>query len=432
MINESSKSYNILIVDDVPDNIKVVATILKKSDYKLFFATSGTGVLEKVQTTRFDLILLDVMMPEMDGFETCRRLKDSPDLKDIPVIFLTARNKTEDIVKGFQLGAVDYVTKPFHGAELLARVSTHLELKYAEQALRESNTKLEEAQRLAGLGWYEFRVQENFFRITPEFVEMLKLPSEIVSLSYYKAFKKCLASVYSEDRQYFRNHYLDLSWKQNSMEFRVVGTDGIIHYLYTEARREFDKQGRLAGSFGILHEISARKRLEEKLRRLATTDALTGAANRRYFFEIARREMKRSHRNMMPLSVLMLDIDHFKQLNDSYGHHIGDLALAEVVRVCQASIRVSDLVARMGGEEFAVLLPETGTVQAQLLAERLRRSIAEISLETSQGRVTFTTSIGLAEFVKTDPSLENSLKRADRALYRAKESGRNRVVVDTL
>ncbi|MCP4399226.1 MAG: diguanylate cyclase [bacterium] len=432
MMNGTDEQYNILIVDDVPNNIRVAASILQTRGYKLFFATSGTEALAKVKTTRFDLILLDVMMPEMDGFEACRQLKESPGFKDIPIIFLTAKTATEDIVKGFGLGAVDYVTKPFSGSELLARVSTHLELKRAENALKESETKLKKAQRLARLGWYEFKVKENIARMTPEFIEMLKLPAELALTRYDEVLKRYLAVVYPDDRQLVQDYNDDTSWQQNSQEFRVIGTDGNVYYLYMESRREFDTQGRLTGEFGILHEITERKHLEKKLRRLATTDPLTGASNRRHFFETAGLEIKRSQRNNMPLSVMMLDIDHFKNINDTYGHHIGDIALVEVVRICQGTIRVSDLLGRIGGEEFAVLLPETNNEQSKLLAERLRQAIAKIALETSAGVLSLTVSIGLANFAIDAPSLEEALKRADHALYSAKESGRNRVIVNFL
>jgi len=138
-MDESHKTYKILIVDDVPNNIKVAANILQREKYKLFFATSGSSALAKVKSNKFDLILLDVMMPEMDGFEACKQIRNDPDIQDVPIIFLTAKTDTESIVKGFELGATDYVTKPFDGAELLARVKTHLALQCAKEELQELN-----------------------------------------------------------------------------------------------------------------------------------------------------------------------------------------------------------------------------------------------------------------------------------------------------
>ncbi len=136
------KPYKILIVDDVPKNIQVAANILRDQQYQMAFAQNGKHALEQVHANDFDLILLDIMMPEMDGLTVCRKLKEDPDTRDIPVIFLTARNDTEDIVDGFERGAVDYVTKPFNGAELLARVKTHLSLRYAREILKQKNNEL--------------------------------------------------------------------------------------------------------------------------------------------------------------------------------------------------------------------------------------------------------------------------------------------------
>ena len=141
MSDNDQKKFTILIVDDVPANIQVVAKILKEEGYQLAFAKSGKAALELTEKGEFDLILLDVMMPEIDGFEVCKRFKENPITKDIPVIFLTAKVDTESIVKGFEVGAMDYVTKPFNGTELLARVKTHIELSYSRKELKRNAEK---------------------------------------------------------------------------------------------------------------------------------------------------------------------------------------------------------------------------------------------------------------------------------------------------
>ena len=143
-MDDTNKKFNILIVDDASKNIQVVANILKQEGYQMAFARNGKTALSRAETMPFDLILLDIMMPEMDGYEACERLKKNPETKDIPVIFLTAKTDKESVLKGFGLGAVDYVTKPFNAAELLARVKTHLELKLAKEDLRNSRDQLQE------------------------------------------------------------------------------------------------------------------------------------------------------------------------------------------------------------------------------------------------------------------------------------------------
>jgi diguanylate cyclase (GGDEF)-like protein/PAS domain S-box-containing protein len=186
-----------------------------------------------------------------------------------------------------------------------------------------------------------------------------------------------------------------------------------------------------AGIIGVMMDITERKKMEAELRRLATTDAMTGCLNRRRFLELAQGEFIRSQRSRRPYTVLMLDIDHFKRINDNFGHPVGDEAIKALVAVCQATIRTPDHLGRLGGEEFAIVLPETTGDGAIFLAERLRKSVSKISLPTAQGAVEFTTSIGLAEFRPDDISAEATLSRADQALYRAKNGGRNRVIAWT-
>ncbi|MGE5503110.1 MAG: diguanylate cyclase [Actinomycetota bacterium] len=188
--------------------------------------------------------------------------------------------------------------------------------------------------------------------------------------------------------------------------------------------------GTRAGTIGVLVDISERKHMEEELRRLATTDSLTNVFNRRHFMDTAAAEVERAVRYGRPLSALMLDIDHFKRINDTWGHPIGDEAIKALARTCAAVLRVEDALGRLGGEEFACLLPETDAAGAAMLAERLRRAIEAIVVDAGGTEVRFTSSVGAAELAGPDWTAEALLSRADAALYRAKQSGRNRVVVD--
>lgn len=173
-------------------------------------------------------------------------------------------------------------------------------------------------------------------------------------------------------------------------------------------------------------EIEERKRLEAELTRLATTDPLTGAYNRRHFLNVAEDEISRALRYQRPLSVIMADIDRFKTINDNYGHGIGDLALKAMANLCNRTLRrKADLFGRLGGEEFAILLPETGIEGGIVLAERLRVKIASLQIGTPTGPLSFTSSFGVAAWGQDDKTIEDTLRRADDALYRAKEKGRN-------
>lgn len=182
-----------------------------------------------------------------------------------------------------------------------------------------------------------------------------------------------------------------------------------------------------SGTIGVLLDITQRKTMEEELRRLATTDSLTGVNNRRHFMEIAAMELERARRHFHPLSALMLDIDHFKSVNDAYGHAAGDEVIKTVARICQSMLRTGDAMGRLGGEEFALILPETSLEGAHVLADRLRHAVEQTAAKSQSGDIHFTASIGVAQLLAHDHLIEALLSRADDALYEAKRAGRNKV-----
>jgi diguanylate cyclase (GGDEF)-like protein len=313
------KSFNpenclILVVDDVSDNLQLIALILEKRGYETTFATNGQQALERVQSAKPDLILLDFMMPQMNGLEVCERLKANPELAEIPIIFLTASHEHEHLIQAFEKGAVDYITKPFSTPELLARVRTHLELKYTRESLKNL----------------------------------------------------------------------------------------------------LDKQAQLT----------------KELEKLANTDPLTGVWNRRYFLNLCEAEINRACRYNRLFSVLILDLDHFKKINDIYGHAVGDEVLIAMTIIVQNSLRKVDFLGRFGGEEFVVLLPETNLDMAVNVAERIRDSLEKTVIPIEEKQVKITASIGVSTYQLEDQKIDVVLQRADQALYQAKNQGRNRVVAD--
>jgi diguanylate cyclase (GGDEF)-like protein len=313
-----SEKACIMIVDDNPTNMAVMVDYLTHQDFEVMVAEDGESALELLKYNRPELILLDVMMPRMDGFETCLLLKAGAATRDIPVIFMTSLTDTADKVKGFEVGAVDYITKPIQHEELLARVNTHIALRNLQRRLEEKNAQLEA-------------------------------------------------------------------------------------------------------------EIAERKELQQTLERLAVTDSLTGTFNRRHFFDLAGQEIARSQRYKRPLSVIMFDIDHFKRVNDRYGHLVGDQILCSIAGRVQGELRINDVLGRYGGEEFAILLPETCQPDAFHVAERLRESVADRPFQIDRGELRITISLGVT-CVDDRPelSVERLLDEADKALYRAKRGGRDR------
>lgn len=291
----------ILIVDDEAANIKLLANALK-SEYQISFARNGSEALALLGgETPVDLVLLDIMMPGMNGYELCHRLKADPATCNIPVIFITAMSEVEDETRGLEIGAVDYITKPFTMAIVKARVRTHLELK----------------------------------------------------------------------------------------------------------------------------------RHRDLLENLSSLDGLTGIPNRRRFDEVARKEWKRSIREGVPLSLLLIDIDGFKAFNDNYGHLAGDDCLKQVATTLAHVIRrPSDFLARYGGEEFVALLPRTDRAGAAIVAEQMREAVAGLGIPHAHSPTApnLTISLGVATVLPTiRHSLSGLIDAGDQALYRAKHGGRNRV-----
>lgn len=210
-------------------------------------------------------------------------------------------------------------------------------------------------------------------------------------------------------------------------EASIRTRDGLDRDVLVSKTAFVDSLGEVAGVIGMVMDISERKAMERELRRVATTDALTGASSRRHFLCQAAMELDRFRRHGRPASVLMLDIDYFKRVNDTYGHAVGDQALRSFAQACAHTLRESDILGRLGGEEFAILLPETSLPGAVELAERLRQVVAEVRLQVGDIRFGFTTSIGATELHPADTSVEMAMQRADMALYEAKRAGRNRV-----
>lgn len=192
--------------------------------------------------------------------------------------------------------------------------------------------------------------------------------------------------------------------------------------------REINHKG-MQALVTTVRDITTHKALQIKLERIANSDPLTGVGNRRFFFDAGEREYFRALRYQEPLSVLMLDVDYFKKINDTFGHDIGDIALCELAKICISTLRTSDLFARFGGEEFAILLPATDVKDAQISAERLRNNIEANVINTEKGPVSYTVSIGISILLPEDEGIESMLNRADKGLYMAKDSGRNRVTM---
>ncbi|WP_321339913.1 PleD family two-component system response regulator [Breoghania sp.] len=454
-------SARILVVDDIPANVKLLQARLMAEYFEVLTTTSGPEALEICRAEECDIVLLDVMMPEMDGFEVCERLKADPDTRHIPVVMVTALDQPADRVRGLEAGADDFLTKPVSELALIARVKNLVRLKRAADELRmraltnremgfdemedvEDSFRASAGRALlvddrrssyeriaAGLAreidvTVEPHPEDALFRIADgdfdlvmislslEEFDSLRLCSQLRSLERTRSLPILLVVEPEDDRRLVRgleigvNDYIERPVDQNELMARVR----------TQVRRK---------RYGDKLRASVRETMEQ-----AVTDALTGLHNRRYLMTHLESSFHQSLQRRSAMTLLICDIDFFKSINDTYGHDAGDEVLKEFSRRLRRSLRGLDLVCRYGGEEFVVVMPETDMSLAFGVAERVRLTIASepFVVEGGARAIDVTVSVGAASIDGPDDTVEKLIKRADTALYAAKREGRNRVVAD--
>ncbi len=449
----------ILVVDDIPANVRLLEAKLMAEYFEVLTASDGYAALEVANEQAPDLILLDVMMPGMDGFEVAERLKAEPKTRHIPIVMITALTDTADRVRGLEAGADDFLSKPVNDIALFARVRSLARLKVMMDELRVRNATtgemdiaggppendeddasnghilmVESEDLLAGkltqfLTAAGHRVQR--VRSGAEAIELGREPGWdliMVSLSLAGEDGLRLCSQFrSQDET--RHVPVLLILDESDLTQLAKGLEiGVTDYLI----RPIDQNELLARTRTQIR----RRRYHDKLHQmldnsvsLAYTDALTGVYNRRYMDAHLDRKIMEIANTQKPVSVMMFDIDHFKRVNDTYGHGSGDEVLKAVAERVSGGIRDFDLLARYGGEEFVVIMPSTPADISLMVAERLCRKIDAEPFPASgcETPLDITASIGVA--TTTDPmeTAEALLARADAALYEAKNRGRNQV-----
>ena len=451
-------SARVLVVDDILPNVKLLEAKLASEYYDVLTATSGAEALEKVRDESPDIVLLDVMMPGMDGFEVCAKIKSDSAYAHIPVVMVTALTDATDRVKGLEAGADDFLSKPLNDTALMARVRSLVRLKMTvdEWRVRENT-----ASQLGVSEENKSAMDESYEGANILMVEDQSYDSEKVEKTLLKdndivtvvetgvdAMQQIMANKFdlmiislnleSEDGLRLCSH-LRSTERTRSIPILMVAADEdmsrIAHGLEIGAHdyilRPIDGNELLAR----VRTQVRRKRFQERLKSsyeislsMALTDALTGLYNRRYFDVHFQKLLQKNESSRKPLGVLMVDIDKFKIVNDTHGHPVGDEILKEFAKRIQDRLRGFDMVARLGGEEFVVLLPDVTEDMAYTVAERLRTAIAEeaFKCKVPEGELMITTSVG-GTIVQagTVANSADVMKQADDALYAAKEGGRN-------
>jgi two-component system cell cycle response regulator len=450
----------VLVVDDVPANVKLLEARLSAEYFDVVTAVSGHEALTICERAECDVVLLDVMMPDMDGFEVCRRLKSGLTTHHIPVVMVTALDQPSDRVKGLESGADDFLTKPVSDVALIARVRSLSRLKMMTDELRmraitsrdigiESPEReaLSEAGRNGRILMVDDRPalsdRIQAMLAAEHKVDLERDPNEALFHAAEGNYDLVIVSLDLENFDGLRlcSQLRSLERTRNVPLLAIAEADnnarlvraleiGVNDYLV----RPFDKNELAARARTQIRKKRYTERLRDNVQlsiEMAITDALTGLYNRRYMETHVGTLVDQAVARGKPLSVLILDIDFFKSINDTHGHDAGDSVLQDFAIRIRKSIRGIDLACRYGGEEFVVVMPETDMAVATMVAERLRRRIASEPFPIQKGAraIDVTISIGIAGLSSGDDAAA-VIKRADLALYRAKRDGRNRVVPD--
>lgn len=449
----------ILVVDDIPANVKLLEVRLLAEYFEVLTAFNGPDAIAACESGKVDVVLLDVMMPDMDGFEVCRRLKADPATAHIPIVMVTALDHVSDRVRGLDAGADDFLTKPVNDLQLVTRVKSLVRLKVLTDELRLRATTsqaiglddlltrtdllqghlpkvllideqtssaahicslldgaadvLVAADPQSGL----FNAADGTFEcviVSTGFAEFdpLRLCSQLRSLERTRSLPIVLVVGRQEDDRIIRGLELGI----NDYLVRPIDRQELIARLRTQVRRKrYNDQ--------LRHSVS--QSIE-----MAVTDGLTGLHNRRYLDNHLPRLLERALARRRPLSLMITDLDRFKRINDAFGHDGGDEVLREFARRVRKSVRGIDLACRFGGEEFVIVMPDTEAELAEMVAERIRAEIAQTPFLIDGGAtaVPVTVSVGVSSLRQEGDTAAALMKRADLALFDAKTRGRNRVV----
>ncbi|MCP4402678.1 MAG: diguanylate cyclase [bacterium] len=488
--NNTKTQNSILIVDDFRDNLRLLSRLLTEAGYLVRPIADGKLVISSARATPPDLILLDIMMPDMDGYEVCDALKSDDALRDIPVIFISALDGVFDKVKAFSAGGVDFITKPFQPAEVLARVKTHITLKNLQNTLIENNRRLtseiverkriEEAMRQRNWELSLITQMNTQLQACNEESKTYEVLKNICS-QLFPSDSGCLYLIANEpaalvtamdwgdsppkaripDDTYWENprgqlHTIEqasgnsLSLYLHSSEERqgdfpyilrnVSGQALGVLFLYSgstpgeEANEKYiqPQETKQLIATRVVEQYAlflVNFRLRDALRREAIRDPLTKLYNRRYMEEALNREVQQAERRQAPVGIIMLDVDHFKDFNDTYGHEAGDVVLEQLGELLQNNIRGGDIACRYGGEEFLLILPDTTLEIADIRARQLLERSRQLQVVHQQETYSVTISLGVSALPEHGHTIHEIVNAADTALYKAKHRGRDQVVI---
>lgn len=433
MKSQKTIKATVMVVDDTPANLHLLGEMLRNQGWRVLLFPKASLALKAAQQQAPDLILLDIMMPEMDGFTLCQHLKNDPLLGKIPVIFISALADTDTKIQAFTSGGMDYVTKPFQVEEVLARVRTHLQLYHMqreqenhqqnlERLVRERTADLLRAQKMAHIGSWRLNLQTRDLYWSPETYRLFGIPDgRPLLLDHF------VQRIHPEDRERVLEAWEQaLHGEPYDIEHRIA-TEETTLWVRERAEFEFDAQGKAIFALGTVQDISAEKNHQQQIEFITSHDPLTGLPNRAMFLEVLRPIMAAAVTRNTQLAIAYIDLDGFSALNAQYSREVGSQIIIEMGRRVVQVVH-PHRVARIGGDEFAIIWnPSRQHDNSYLEAmPRLLQAIAQ-TLHIDQHVLHITASIGVALYPQsTRIEAEQLLRQADQAMYLAKLAGKNR------
>ncbi|MBD1810832.1 EAL domain-containing protein [Microcoleus sp. FACHB-DQ6] len=438
---------NILIVDDLPDNLRLLRDTLRAEGYKVRSAITGALAIRAAQSPSTELILLDIKLPDIDGYEVCRQLKSDERTADIPIIFLSALNETFNKVQGLAAGGVDYIAKPFQVEEVLARVETHLTIGRLQQKLQKQNLRLlieiEERQRLEE----SLFAEKELAQVTLESIGDAVITTDAQgNVRYFNPIAERLTGWKAHEVQGvplstvflivdsvtgepvenpINNALLEqriVSLPHNSI---MIAHDGTEYPIADSAAPIRDRKGQIIGAVMVFHDVTESRYLSRQLSWEASHDALTGLINRRRFEQHLVDAIASVEDSNQQHALCYLDLDQFKVINDTAGHIAGDELLRQITTLLQKGLPGNDTLARLGGDEFGLLLTQCPLSQATQIAENLKDLVHQFRFIWNGNTFIIGVSIGVVAIDHTTQNLMELLGAADAACYAAKARGRN-------
>lgn len=411
---------SILIIDDEPINLKLAAEVLKEN-YELHFSRNGSDALEFLQEHVPDLILLDITMPDMSGFDVVEILKQKEFTQNIPIIYLTADNSEQTIEKAFDTGAIDYIAKPFRSKELKTRVKNRIEtekLKSNLQSLLEKNKHLLKIMHTQ-VAYIKTDTKGIMTEISPAMHKMIHSDNDLIGQNI-----SILKTDATPSNQYEQLWKTIQNAKIYTGKIENRNFEGGSNWYSITIVPDIDEKNKIQSYYAFYTNIDH----EVEYKNETQIDYLTNIYNRKKFETELSREIYLFKRYKQSFSLIIADIDFFKSVNDNYGHDVGDIILIEFSQLLLQHLRQSDLLARWGGEEFVILCRNSDINGASALAELLKERLQTYHFERIGHK---TASFGVAQYTQ-NMDINTLIKQADKALYEAKSQGRNRVIAATV